>query len=118
MPFELPIKVRTTPESGGDPAIQISTILDDVEYILNIRWNGFTNAWYLDVLDENEDPIRLGIKLVLGVPIGWRVFDTRWPPGLILISDLSNSETDSTFSDLGGRIRVYYYDEQELNALS
>jgi hypothetical protein len=93
---------------------RVNSVVDGVEYIFDVRWNGRDEAWYMDLYDVDEDPIRTGMKIVLGSLIGRRSVDPRYPAGAFVASDLSNSGTDATFDDLGVRVVVFFYSFEEL----
>lgn len=89
------------------------TTLDGQTYVLRARWNYRMGTWFLDILDEDQEPIALGLAIVLGAYIGRRVKDERMPPGLIAASDLSGQGIDATLDDITTRVAVYYYSQDE-----
>ncbi len=93
---------------------RVNSVISDVEYIFDVRWNARDEAWYVDLLDIDEDPIRLGMKIVLGTLIGRRTTDPRYPPGAFVASDLANSGVDAGFDDFGVRVVVFFYTVAEL----
>ncbi len=93
---------------------RVGTVLGGVSYLLDVRWNGRAEAWYLDVLTEDEEPIRRGIKLVLGSALGRRCVDTRFPPGILVAADTSGAGIDAGFDDMGERVVVLYFAPEEL----
>ncbi len=110
----IPISSRDRVEDFGDPFFRTSVSINNVPYILDLRWNNVTAAWYLDVFDGDEDPIRTGLKLMLGTLIGGRVTDSRWPNGFFFIADLSGQDVDANFQALGDRVRLYFIDNDEV----
>ena len=107
MPVQLPL-------DSVDPFYRVGITLNDTPYLFDVHWNGRDGAWYFDLLDVTEDPIRCGIKIVLGIPLGFRSTDPRFPPGALYAEDLSGQGTDATIDDLGSRVVVYYYTIAEL----
>ena len=68
----MPEQIQTIP---SEFYYRLSSTLDGVQYLLDFRWNGRDDAWYMDVLDVETNPIRMGHKLVLGaLMIGLFVF--------------------------------------------
>jgi hypothetical protein len=110
MPVVLPI-------DAVDPIYRVGITLNDVPYVFDVRWNGRDNAWYMDILDVNEDPIRRGIKIVLGTYLGCRSTDPRFPRGLLFAEDLSGEGRDAGVDDLGSRVVIFHYTIAELEAL-
>lgn len=105
---------RALPLIPSEPNYRLGTQLDGTQYVIDCRWNSRAEAWYLDVLDANADPIRTGIKIVLGAALGARCTDPRFPQGLFLASDLSGQGREAGLDDLGVRVFVYYYPRSEL----
>lgn len=96
---------------------RISTALDTVQYLLDVRWNGREGVWHFDLLTEDATTILSGISIVLGVvSLGWRSVDPRMPPGMLQVRDLSDNGIDAEFDDLGERVVVYYVPIGELTA--
>lgn len=95
------------------PDQEIETTLDGVTYILRARWNYRLEQWFLDIHDEDDDPIVSGLAIALGAYIGRRVKDARMPPGMLIASDLSGAGIEATLDDLTTRVAVYYYSAEE-----
>lgn len=93
---------------------RVGTTLSDEQYLLDVRWNARDEAWYLDVLSEDETVIRSGIKVVLGVLLGGRVVDPAFPPGVFIAVDQTNQGAEPGFDDLGDRVQIHYYSFEEL----
>lgn len=106
--------VQRLPLVGGAGGAfqEFDTVLDGVSYTVQHYWNTRDEAWYLNLLDVNGDPIFSGIKIVLGVALGRRVTDPRMP-GVFAARDLAattlNDQRDATFDDLGSRVVVDFY---------
>lgn len=110
MPVVLPIVPSV-------PNYRVSTTLDDVSYVLDVRWNGRAEAWYMDVRTDEGEAIRVGLKLVLGAYHGMRVTDERFPNGIFTAVDLSGEHREATLDDMGTRVVVLYYPASEIAAL-
>lgn len=110
MPSVLPLDATA-------PNYRVGVTLNDTPYIFDVRWNGKAGAWYLDVLDINDSPIRRGIRLVLGVFLGFRCNDPRFPRGILMMGDLSGKGVDATIDDLGTRVALYHFTVKELLAI-
>ncbi len=102
MPQELPLEPST-------PSYRVSTTLGGVPYVLDVRWNARDDAWYLDIRDEEALAIRVGIRVVLGVMLGRRCVDPRFPAGFIFAADTSNRGEEAGLDDLGARVKVYFF---------
>lgn len=96
------------------PFYRFGTALDGIQFIFDVRWNGRDGAWYMDISTEDDILIAAGIKIVLGVLLGYRSVDPAFPRGGIIASDLSNTGRDATLDDLGTRVAVYFFPFAEL----
>lgn len=105
---------RVLPLIPSEPNYRVGTQLVETQYILDVRWNTRDAAWYMDLLQEDETPIRMGIKLVLGSPLGARTTDQAFPPGVFIAVDLSGAGRDATLDDMGVRVVVMFYTSDEL----
>jgi hypothetical protein len=99
------------------PHYRVGTELAGIQYLLDVRWNERDSAWYLSLMAEDETPIRMGMKIVLGTMLGVRSAHPLFPPGAFMASDLSGKGRDATLTDLGTRVVVYFFTNDELNAL-
>lgn len=96
------------------PSYRVGVSLAGVQYILDVRWNAREGAWFLDVLAEDETPIRRGIKIVLGTLLGGREVSDEFPLGVLQAIDLTNTGTEAGLDDLGDRVVVLFYSFEEL----
>ncbi len=94
----------------------VNTVIEGTEFIFDVRWNGRDSAWYMDLLDVDGVMIRAGMKIALGSPMGIRVADASFPDGFFSPSDLSNTGVDAGFDDLGVRVVVFFFTNEELSA--
>ena len=106
------LRIPTTPDVAYS---QQKTRLDGRDYILRFAYNERTERWYLSILDDQEEPLVMGIKLVANWPLlrsyQW---DERVPPGELMVMSLTTDETPPTFEDLGeGRRCELTYFEAE-----
>ena len=91
------------------------TQLEGVEYLLSFFWSARESAWYLSLYDQDENPIALSIKLVLGTSLLAKFIDMRLPPGALMCYDTSGSGVDiASPGDLGTRIELDYFTSDEL----
>lgn len=100
------------------PHQRVSTTLEGADYIFDFRWNARdgSGAWYMDVSTDTDEIIRRGIKVVMGVPLGKRTADDRYPPGALFAID-DGTGVEATLDDLGVRVQVLYFTTEEVAAL-
>lgn len=107
MPQQIPL-VPTVPN------YRVGTTLNGTNVILDIRWNTRDEAWYADISTEDGTVIAYGMKLVLGALIGGRVTSALFPPGYMIVSDLTGSGLDAGIDDMGDRVQVMFYSPDSL----
>ena len=105
------------PFSPSIPFYTLQTTLGEIDYIFVVRWNTRGNAWYFDLLEEDETPITNGLKVVLGALIGAENPNDNRLAGALVATDLTDEGVEPGFDDLGDRVRVYFYPIEEINAL-
>ena len=108
----MPIQIPLIPEEFF---YRVSTVLDERDYIFDVRWNARDSGWYFDLYDADGDLIRAGIKIMMSAFLGARSADPRYPAGTFIASDLSNEGRDATYLDLGVRVVVLFYTVEELS---
>jgi hypothetical protein len=97
------------------PFQELDVTLEGIVCRLSLQWNGREQAWYMDVSTVDDDLIVAGLKLVLGVYIGWRESDLRFPPGMFRMFDNSREGRDAGLNDLGVRVVMHYYAQEEFD---
>lgn len=98
--------------------------LDGVEYLLTVFWSEAESCLYLDIEDQDGNPICLLVRLVVSFPL-LRKFqaDPRVPPGVLSCIDMSavdalSAKEITAASELGGRVLLTYVssDDADLQA--
>lgn len=81
--------------------------IDGTRYMFDpVRWNAREGAWYFDLREEDQTPIALGIKVVLGVNLGRRSAHPFFADHLLFAYDTSGQGRDPGFDDFGDGQRV------------
>ncbi len=88
----------------------------DVRYMMTVRWNSRDAAWYMDIRLEDDTPVALGLKLVLGPPLGRRSTDPFFQTNILQVVDTTGTGVDAAFDDLGGRIQVMHLTLDDLES--
>lgn len=94
--------------------------LEGTEYLCQFLWADRESAWYLNIYDNNANPIALCIKLVVNSPL-LRRFHTSAsiPPGTLFLADMTGQGREIQTSDeLGARCQLIYItsDDTDLQA--
>lgn len=105
--------MQLIPVEPSTPFQTFGTTLDGDHFVFEFRWNGRAGVWYMDIRDEDEDPIKLGVAVVLGVPLGRRCTDPRFPRGVLWAYDTSGAGRDPGIDDLGSRVLIYFLTAEE-----
>jgi len=95
------INVRTNPYYKGPKA------LDGNLYELRIKWNKYTEKWYMDIEGQNNDVDICGIALLPGkdllAPFGYAdILGELW------LYDNSDAEDNPTYEEMGSRWTLEY----------
>jgi hypothetical protein len=109
---ELPI----LPETGGTRVgfFRVGTTIENVQYIIDGRWNSRDAAWYLDFYEGDLTPIIYGVKVVLGAYLARRSNHPLFANGVLVAVDLTNSGKEATFDDFGTRVILEWIPVLEL----
>jgi hypothetical protein len=83
-------------------------------FLFDVYWNTRAGSWFMHVFEADGTPIRHGIRIVLGTILGGRSVDRRFPAGALKAEDLSGKGIEATLDDLGTRVVIYYYTDDEL----
>lgn len=85
------------------------TQLDGVEYLLRFLWSDRESCWYLDISDQDANPLASHIKIVVDWSLLTRRTDPRLPQGVLIASDMTGKGIDvQTPDELGGRVQLFY----------
>lgn len=108
------------------PFANFTVSLSGIQYVIDQAWNPrdqaldangvptSDGAWYFDVSDEQGNPIRVGIKIVLGAILAQKTVDPRWPFGVFIAQDTSGQGKEAGLDDIGTRVVVWFYTAAEI----
>lgn len=98
-PFLIPLQV-------GTPQL-LTTTLNGVQYQLNIYWNDPQQAWNVDLLDANGNPILQAVPLVTGANL-LSQFKYLGIGGQLVVQTTNNASAVPTFQNLGDTGNLYF----------
>ena len=84
------------------------TLLDDIRFEFIFRWSIREQAWYFDLLAEDQTPICLGKRLVLNWPLLSGVTSILQPLGVLMALDTVGTGIEPAIDELGSRIQILY----------
>lgn len=88
--------------ANGVPYYTFRTKLDGRDYNFRFAWNQRMERWFMDIMDTEENPLALGIKIVANQRLlRFYQHDDRLPPGELMAVDLSGDGSPPGFYDLG-----------------
>lgn len=90
--------------------------LDEETFSFDVRWNSRDAAFYIDIRQDDETPIALGLKLVLGAPIGRHCTHPFFVEHFLKMIDSTDSGLDATFDDIGDRVVLLHLSRKSLFA--
>jgi hypothetical protein len=98
---------------SNHPAHTFVTQLGDQKYGFDVKFNDRSGVWTLDLSDDTTKEVLLqSVPLVLGCNL---LGPYNFGMGAMLVVDTSNQGKDATADDLGERVKVYWFSEDELN---
>ena len=92
--------------------------LEDVNYILRIRYNKRMQDWYVDIFDTNQNALVRGRRAVLDWELLSQHKHRGTPPGFMSFFDSNRTQTSATRNDLGTRVLLLYTDSVDVLSLS
>lgn len=87
--------------------------LDDSQYRLAFRYNFRGDFWIVDILDRENNPLAMGIKIVASYELIRRYGYRAIPPGALFATDSAELELRIGRDDLPTRIEMVYVTEDE-----
>jgi hypothetical protein len=92
------------------PDQTVSVTLEGLLVTLKVRWNERATSWFMDIIDDAEEPILTGRRIMVDWPIvfGGAIHDERMPPGTFYATDTSGAGIDPLVDDLGTRVLLLY----------
>jgi hypothetical protein len=107
--------VLVIPTDTEQPFFTQRTRMSDADYTLVFRYNFREERYYMDILDAEESPIVLGVKLLTN----WKIFryykDPRMPAGELIVTTLTKDVTPPKLGELGEGMRteLTYFEPDE-----
>ena len=109
------------PTQADVPWYRQRTTLDGRDYVMSLRWNERNGNWYMDLHDQDDVPLAVGVKLVANNPLMRSYIDERLPPGMLMVVDMEGngdvSGRDPGLCHMGVRFKLFYYSAAEVAAM-
>ncbi len=107
----------TIPFIPGANNYRLVVPIDSAQYLFDVHWNEVDQAWYFDLRNFDESEILVGIKVVLGAPLGRRSQDPFFQQYTLQAVDTSGQRLDAGYDDLGARVIVQLVSLDDVNNL-
>lgn len=104
-----------------NPYYRMRSRLDGRDYVLDFSYNEREERWYLDIYDEAEVPLAMGLKLIANWSLLFRYrYDPRMPQGEMVVADTTGDGTPPTLLELGinKRCELIYWSQAEMEAIA
>ncbi len=105
------------PTRSDFDAYRFQTTLDGTVFTIILKKNLRDDTWTMDLLEQDETPIKHGIKLVVSFPLLRLIAALTRPPGEILAIDTTGRFQLPDLTQLGTDVVLTYVDEEGIAAL-
>lgn len=91
--------------------------LTDVIYFLQFTWNSLNEFWVMDILDSNEVPLVVGVKIVVNLSLFSPYTVQGLPSGDIVCQNIVSTNDDIGRFDMSQKFLLIYYEDGEIQEL-
>ncbi|HCU24078.1 MAG TPA: hypothetical protein DF383_03595 [Deltaproteobacteria bacterium] len=96
------------PVEATEPSFKKRIDLGARAYVFHFYFNERMSRWVMSVYDADEQPIVVGIVMVIDSSLTGRYSDPRLPEGEIILYDSSETHQECGYEDLGNRCLLIY----------
>lgn len=93
---------------------QMQITLSDVIFILNFKWNTLNQYWMMSIYNANNDPVLLGVKVVVNWNLTGQFVIEGMPAGDIVCQNVLGGFEKIARFDMGDIDELFYYLPGEL----
>lgn len=110
--------VLQLPTSTINPFYVFEIELDGVLFRMEFKFNERDQAWYMSILDTNDNHLRSGLRVVSDWTLLrlWQEL-TKRPEGEIIATALGGITRPALIDELGSQVILTYLDAAEIAAL-
>jgi hypothetical protein len=98
----------TIPARNDLPWYKFKIALSGVQYTLHFRFNSRMNRWILDIRDASDNPIILGLPVLINRDMAGQYITFAIPPGIIYATDDTQTDTQPTQFSFGVDHTLWY----------
>lgn len=94
--------------------MEVETVLGEVPVLLRLTWGVRAQAWTIDLLTPAGDPLLVGVRLVLGLPLWRGARDARLPAGVVVPVRIGGAGDPGPLDLETGAVQLLYYPADEI----
>ena len=107
MPVEIPIQLNVSSQT-------FDIALNGVSYSMNAKWNSRSGFWTLDIIDEDQNNLLLGLCLKLGARL---LEPFNLDIGDFFMVDDTGKGIEASLSNIGVSTHLVYYTPDEIEVI-
>lgn len=88
--------------------------LNNQTFILSFKWNALNEYWSMNIFDQNENPLVLGIKLVTQFNLTEQLVQSGMPNGNIVCQNIIGGFEKIKRNDMGLTNELVFYNAGQL----
>ena len=98
-----------------EPAAWRSQVtLSGVIYLFYFRWNALNQYWVMNIFNVDNQPVLLGVKVVVNFDLTEQFVVVDKPSGEIICQNILDQWNDIGRFDMGETTELIYYEASEL----
>ena len=88
--------------------------LNNETFILSFKWNALNEYWSMNIYDQNESPLVLGIKIVTQFNLTEQLVQSGMPQGDILCENIIGGFEKIKRNDMGLTNELVFFETGEI----
>lgn len=100
--------------ASAETPMEVETVLGEVPVLLRLTWGVRAQAWTIDLLTPAGDPLLVGVRLVLGLPLWRGARDARLPAGVVVPVRIGGAGDPGPLDLETGAVQLLYYTADEI----
>ena len=88
--------------------------LNNETFILSFKWNALNEYWSMNIYDQNESPLVLGIKIVTQFNLTEQLVQSGMPQGDILCQNIIGGFEKIKRNDMGLTNELVFFETGEI----
>lgn len=101
-------EIYEIPITTDEPAFKLRTVLEDIELVLNLRWNSRQQRWILDIYSSDETALLLGLVLNINMELIRRFQIDGLPAGSLMLFRKTGQHIECDRDELGNQCALLY----------